>query len=59
MKEKVESQTSSEKKKSLGKLELLERMIENLRFMSIDLNSMKNKKESTFLKSDKDMLLHL
>lgn len=58
MKEKAESPISSERKKSSEKLDLLEKMIENLTFKSKqDLNLLKNNKESTFLKEEKDMLL--
>lgn len=56
MKEKAESLTSSERKKSSEKLDLLEKMIENLTFKSKQDLNLLNNLEST-LKEEKDMLL--
>ena len=57
MKEKVELLIRLEKEKLLEILDLSEKMIENLSFKKRDLSLMKNNKESTFLKEEKDTLL--
>lgn len=57
MREKVELLIRLEKEKLLEIIDLSEMMIENLSFKKRDLSLMKNNKESTFLKEEKDMLL--
>jgi len=57
MKEKVELLIRLEKEKLLEILDLSEKMIENLSFKKRDLSLLKNNKESTFLKEEKDTLL--